>query len=109
MLVAPLASYLPIPAMAGILLLVAWGLIDVASIRKILRVSRSESAVVMVTLFATLFVQLGLAIYLGVMLSLMLYLKRTTQPRIVDVKPDPAEHGYLFTRNSGLPDCPQQS
>ena len=107
LLVAPLARHLPIPAMAGVLILVAWGLIDVKQIRKIFRISRTESAVLVVTLLATLFVQLGFAIYIGVILSLMLYLMRTSQPRIIDVKPDPAEHGHLFTRNSGLPDCPQ--
>ena len=107
LLVAPLAQYLPIPAMAGVLLLVGWGLIDVANIRKVFRISRVESAVLVVTMLATLFVQLGFAIYIGVMLSLMLYLKRTSEPRIVDVKPDPAEFGSLFVAGSGLPDCPQ--
>ncbi len=107
MLVAPLAQYVPLSAMAGILLLVGWGLVDVMGIRKILRISRPESVVLIVTLLATLFVQLGFAIYIGVILSIMLYLMRTSQPRIVDVKPDPAEHGYLFSATSGLPDCPQ--
>jgi SulP family sulfate permease len=107
LVVAPLAQYLPLSAMAGVLLLVGWGLIDFANIRKIFRISRTESAVLIAAMLATLFVQLGFAIYLGVMLSLMLYLKRTAHPRIVDVKPDPADETYLFTRDSGLPDCPQ--
>jgi len=107
LLVAPLASYLPIPAMAGILFLVAGGLIDLRAIRSILRTSRSETAVLAVTMIATLTAQLEFAIYIGVLLSLMLYLKRTSRPRIVDVKPDPSEHGYLFTTQSGLPDCLQ--
>jgi SulP family sulfate permease len=107
LLVAPLAAYLPIPAMAGVLLLVAWGLIDLPQMRGILRTSRPESLVLGTTLFATLFAQLEFAIYLGVLLSLMLYLKRTSQPRIVDVKPDPGEHSYHHTADSGLPDCPQ--
>ncbi len=105
--VAPLATYLPIPAMAGVLLLVAWGLVDITGIRKVFRISRTESAVLVFTLLSTLFVQLGFAIYIGVTLSLMLYLRRTAQPRIIDVKPDPTEHTYAHTRNSGLPDCPQ--
>jgi SulP family sulfate permease len=105
--VAPLAAYLPLAAMAGVLLLVGWGLIDFASIRKIFKVSRTEGAVLVAAMLATLFVQLGFAIYLGVMLSLMLYLRRTAQPRIVDVKPDRADETHLFTRYSGLPDCPQ--
>jgi SulP family sulfate permease len=107
LLVAPLARYLPIPTMAAILFLVAWGLIDFKAIRTILRTSRSESAVFGVTLVATLTAQLEFAIYVGVLLSLMLYLSRTSRPRITDVKPDPSEHSYLFTAQSGLPDCPQ--
>ena len=107
LVVAPLARFLPIPAMAGILFLIAWGLIDFRAIRAILRTSRSETAVLAVTLVATLTAQLEFAIYIGVLLSLMLYLNRTSRPRILDVKPDPAEHSYLLTTRSGLPDCPQ--
>jgi SulP family sulfate permease len=107
LVLAPLARYLPIPAMAAILFLIAWGLIDFRSIRNIMHTSRSESAVLAITLVATLTTRLEVAIYIGVLLSLMLYLKRTSRPRIVDVKPDPAEHTYLLTTQSGLPDCLQ--
>ncbi|HYH43060.1 MAG TPA: SulP family inorganic anion transporter [Burkholderiales bacterium] len=107
LVLAPLARYLPIPAMAAILFLIAWGLIDFKAIRNIIHTSRSESAVLAITLLATLTTRLEVAIYIGVLLSLMLYLKRTSRPRIVDVKPDPAEHSYLLTTQSGLPDCLQ--
>lgn len=107
LLVAPLAQFLPIPCMAGILFLVAWGLIDIPHIRGILKTSRPETAVLVVTLSATLFVQLEFAIYIGVMLSLMLYLKRTSRPLIVDVKPAAGEHSYHYSAGTGLPDCPQ--
>jgi SulP family sulfate permease len=96
--VAPLAAYLPIAAMAGVLLLVGWGLIDFRYIGKVLRVSRSETVVLVVTLAATLFAELGFAIYLGVILSIMLYLRRTAQPRIVSVIADPADYVPLLTR-----------
>jgi sulfate permease, SulP family len=96
--VAPLAQYLPIPAMSGVLLIVGWGLIDVAQIRKVLHVSRSESAVLIVTLLATLFAGLGMAVYLGVIISLMLYLRRTSQPRVTRVAADPVEYGHLWRR-----------
>jgi SulP family sulfate permease len=107
LVVAPLARFLPIPAMAGILFLIAWGLIDWRAIRTIIRTSRSETAVLAITLVATLTAQLEFAIYIGVLLSLMLYLNRTSRPRILDVKPDPGEHSYLLTTRSGLPDCLQ--
>ena len=84
---APLAKYLPIPAMAGILFVVAWGLIDVPHLREIVRASRQEAAVLLTTLVATLTLQLEFAIYLGVLLSLLLYLKRTSKPGLEDVEP----------------------
>jgi len=99
--VAPLAQYLPIPAMSGVLMLVGWGLIDLPQIRKIIRVSRSETAVLIATLFATLVVGLGPAVYLGVIMSLMLYLRRTSQPRVMRVVADPAEYGRLW-RHTGI-------
>jgi len=88
LLVAPLAAYLPIPAMAGILFLVAWGLIDFHHIKNILRASKSESIVLITTLLATLFVELEFAIYVGVILSLMMYLNRTSKPAMESVVPD---------------------
>jgi len=107
LLVAPLVQFLPVPAMAGILFMVAWGLIDIRQIRGILRTSRSESAVLAVTLLATLFVELEFAIYTGILLSLMLYLKRTSHPVVLDVKPEPTEGSYHYSADTGLPDCPQ--
>ena len=96
--VAPLAQYLPIPAMSGVLMLVGWGLIDLPQIRKVMRVSRAETAVLIATLFATLVVGLGPAVYLGVIMSLMLYLRRTSQPRVMRVVADPVEYGRLWRR-----------
>lgn len=107
LMVAPLVQFLPVPTMAGILFLVAWGLIDIAQIRNIIRTSLPESIVLAVTLLATLFVQLEFAIYAGILLSLMLYLKRTSHPVILDVKPDPGEGSYHYSADTGLPDCPQ--
>jgi SulP family sulfate permease len=104
---APLAQFLPVAAMAGILFVVAWGLIDFHHIGEILRVSRSESAVLAATWLATLTVQLEFAIYIGVALSLLLYLKRTSQPGVDDVKPVPGQVPPAFSAATGLPDCPQ--
>ena len=107
LLVAPLVQFLPVPTMAGVLFLVARGLIDVPQIRNIFRTSFSETVVLGITLLATLFVELEFAIYAGVLLSLMLYLKRTSHPLMLDVKPDPSEGSYHYAVDTGLPDCPQ--
>jgi SulP family sulfate permease len=107
LLVAPLADYLPLASVAAILFLVAYGLIDVHHIKAILKTSRPESAVMLVTLFAALFLGLQTAIYAGVLLSLMLFLNQAARPGIRDVKPEPRATTFLLDADTGLPDCPQ--
>ncbi len=88
LLIAPLTAYLPIAAMGGIILMVAYHLIDVHHIRTIIRTSKEETAVLLVTFLATLFLDLEFAIYTGVLLSLVLYLNRTAHPRIANLVPN---------------------
>jgi sulfate permease, SulP family len=107
LLVAPLAAHLPIAAMAAVLLLVAWRLIDFHHIKAILTSSKRESAVLLTTFFATLFVELEFAIYVGVMLSLIIYLMRTSQPAVVARVPDPASPNRHLVTDPKLPECPQ--
>ena len=106
LVVAPLAAYLPNAAMAGILFLVAWGLIDVHHIKHIWHTSKAESAILAATLIGTLF-NLEAGIFLGVFLSLVMYLYRSSRPEIVPLVPAPEEGAYHFIRAKGRPECPQ--
>ena len=105
--VAPLVAYLPNAAMAAILFVVAWGLIDLKHIRHILRASRSDTAVLATTFFGALFLDLEFAILAGVILSLVLYLMRTSHPRILPRVPDPRLPKRQFNTDPSLPECPQ--
>ncbi len=108
LLVAPLAEYLPTAAMAGILFLVAWGLIDFHHIRQIARTSGAETVVMGVTFLATLLLELEFAILLGVMLSLLVYLSRTAHPSIVPRAPNPDSPNRKFDHIGGhVQECPQ--
>ena len=106
LIVAPLAAYLPNAAMAGILFLVAWGLIDFDHIAHIWHTSKTESAILAATLIGTLF-NLEAGIFLGVFLSLVIYLYRSSKPEIVPLVPAPEEGAYHFIRAKGRPECPQ--
>jgi len=106
LLVAPLAAYLPTAAMAGILFLVAWGLIDFHHIQQLHRISRQETVVLWVTLVGTLF-DLEKGIFLGVALSLALYLYRTSRPALEAVVPDSDADSYHYVAANGRPECPQ--
>ncbi len=107
LLVAPLAAYLPNAAMAGVLFLVAWGLIDLHHIKKILKASRSEATVMSVTFLSALFLDLEFAILLGVGLSLMAYLIRTSRPFLRERVPDHSLPKRRFNDAGHLPQCPQ--
>jgi SulP family sulfate permease len=109
LLIAPLTAYLPIAAMGGIILIVGYNLIDFHHIKGIIKASRSETSVLVVTFLATLFLELEFAIYAGILLSLVFYLNRTARPKIVSLAPDPEERRRHFTNleRKTLAECPQ--
>ncbi|MBF0153626.1 MAG: SulP family inorganic anion transporter [Magnetococcales bacterium] len=108
MLVAPLSAYLPHAAMAGVLFLVAWGLIDFHHIGQIIHTSKAETIILVATFLATLLLNLELAILLGVMLSLGVYLNRTSHPQVIERIPDVHHPSRKFiTRGALAPACPQ--
>ena len=104
--VAPLAAYLPHAAMAGILFLVAWGLVDFHHIRSIWHTSGQESAILWITILGTL-LDLEAGIVAGVLLSLLLYLNRTSRPGIEPLVPIDDAGGYHFVDARGKAECPQ--
>ncbi len=108
-LISPLTAYLPIPAMAGIIVVVAYNLIDVKQIRKILSASKAETAVLTITFIATLTLDLQFAIYFGVFFSLTFYLQKTSRPRLVSLAPDPetVKHSFVNAKRFKMPQCPQ--
>ena len=106
LMVAPLAAYLPIAAMAGILFLVAWGLIDFHHIGSMWRTSRQEAVILWATLIGTL-VDLEEGIFIGVLLSLILYLNRTSKPEFLPVVPAGEAGNLHFENAKGEPECPQ--
>jgi SulP family sulfate permease len=111
LIIAPLTAYLPVAAMGGVILIVAYNLIDFRHIRQIIKYSRSETAILATTFFATLFLELEFAIYLGVILSLIIFLARTSTPYIPELSiDDDAKAGtrkLINVEKKPIPSCPQ--
>ncbi|WP_018716360.1 SulP family inorganic anion transporter [Arhodomonas aquaeolei] len=104
-----LGQWLPLPAMAGVILVVAVRLVDVPAIREVLRAGRGEAAVLVATFLATVFLELAYAVLIGVVVSLFVYLAQAARPRIVEVAPR-ADRPGRDLRNAGkheLAVCPQ--
>ena len=68
---APLLALIPHAAIAGLLLLVAWTLLDTPRWRRLLATQRGEAAIAAATLAATVTIRMEVAILLGTVLSLM--------------------------------------
>jgi SulP family sulfate permease len=63
--VAPLSHHLPLPVIAGLLVAVAWGLVDRHEIARLLRSGLAEWGPLVVTFVATVTLSLEWAIVLG--------------------------------------------
>ena len=107
LLVAPLTAYLPKAAVAGLLFLVAWRLINFGQIKKILRADSNEAVILGIVFFGTVFFSIEFAILAGVILSLMIFLRKTSRPRLSPRVPDPNSKTRKFIYGQFLPECPQ--
>jgi SulP family sulfate permease len=108
---APLLALIPMPAIAALLLLVSWSLLDVPGWRRLWRFSRQDFAVAAATFAATISIRLEVAILLGTILSLVTYLHRTSKPAIRIMCFDGPGAARPFVVRSDvpepLPECPQ--
>nr|WP_232540057.1 SulP family inorganic anion transporter [Azohydromonas aeria] len=112
-LTAPLLARIPHAAVAGLLVLVGWTLLDIPRWRRLARASRSELTVALVTLGATLTLRLEIAVLVGSALSLGLYLHRTSRPAMrtmgFDRDRGDAHRPFVVVSHTpgALPECPQ--
>ena len=105
-----LIQFIPVPAMAGVILYVAWRLVDVAEVKRVLRTSRPESVILFATLAAGLIVELDFAIYVGVIASFAVFIYESSHPAIRVSAPVVTVSGRRKFRNAdmhNIPECPQ--
>lgn len=77
-----LSNFLPLASMGGIILLVAYNLIDFKHISRILKSSKKEAFVFASTFLSVLFLNLEYALLIGVIVSLYFYLDKTSNVHI---------------------------
>jgi SulP family sulfate permease len=79
LIAAPLAAYIPLAALAGVLALVAWNMIEKPAIAVLLRSGWGEAAVLGATFFLTVFRDLTEAIVIGFALGSVLFIHRMSR------------------------------
>ena len=102
LLAAPLAARLPMSALAGVLMVVSYGMIRKRDIVRTVKTTRGDAAVLLVTFLSTLFLDIEFAIYVGVLLSIGLHLASVSHPRIQSVIPDPATGKMVVSNHDDM-------
>jgi len=109
---ATLLAAIPMAAVSGLLLLVAWSLLDVPNWRRLWPLSRLEFGIALATLLATLAIRLEMAILFGTLLSLAAYLWRTARPAMrtmgfdTPASPGRSEGADRSAQARGTPNAP---
>ena len=76
---APLASFIPLAGLAGVLAIVAWNMVEKQAFGILLRSSWGDAVVLLATFLLTVFVGLTEAIIVGFSLGALLFLHRMAQ------------------------------
>jgi len=85
---APLASYIPLAALAGVLAVVAWNMAEKHTFAAFLRGNRAEAAVLLITFLLTVFRDLTEGILSGVLLGAVLFAVRMARLAEVSMRMD---------------------
>jgi sulfate permease, SulP family len=81
---APLASYIPLASLAGVLAVVAWNMVEKHAFATLLRASRGDAAVLLVTFLLTIFRDLTEAIVVGFALGSVLFIHRMSRTTAIE-------------------------
>ena len=102
---------IPMAAIAGLLVLVAWSLFDAPQWRNLWRLHRRDAIIAGVTLLATMGLRMEVAIMVGTLLSLFAFLYRTAKPamRTMGFDQRGGERKFVVVDDNpaALPECPQ--
>ena len=93
---APLASYIPMAALAGVLMVVAYNMGEWGEIPQLLRLTKTDISVWLVTFGLTVFADLTVAVEAGMILAALLFIARVAETTTVSqVTEDYVEDGRL--------------
>jgi len=104
--VGSLAAYLPRTALAGVLIITAYGMVDRAEIARIWQGTRGDALIMLATFLGTLFLHIEFAVLLGILLSFAHYIMKTSVPQVFPVLPN-VTYKHFSQQQPGDDPCPQ--
>lgn len=95
---APLAGHIPLCVLAAILMVVAWNMGEWSEIPGVLRLSRGDVSVWLITFTLTVLADLTVAVEIGMILAALLYVRKVTVATTVSrVTPEYVEDGVAHS------------
>ena len=83
-LLGDLVSFVPLPALATLVIFIGASLIKARQIQTVSRATRSDATTFVITLFVGLVFSLQVAIFVGVITSIIFLLKKVAEPEMVE-------------------------
>lgn len=84
---APLATRIPLAVLSGILVVVAWRMVESEAVRTIFRATRADATVFVLTMSVTILVDLIMAVEVGLVAAGFLFIVR--MGRLLSIDPEP--------------------
>ncbi len=103
LLFAPLARYVPKPALAAILVVTGYRLIDRSRLFYCLRATRYDAVIALSTAVAAMFISIELSILIGVCVSFLLFVPRAARLHVTEMVIGPER--VVRERQPNDPDC----
>lgn len=102
----PLTKYIPMACLAGVLVVVSYNMSEWRQFLQLLKMPKSDVAVLLITFFLTVFMDLTVAIEVGLILAVVLFMRRimeTSSVSVVEEELKPEEYTESEERLS-IPD-----
>lgn len=99
----PLAQYIPMACLAGVLVVVSYGMCGWRSFKALMKNPKSDVTVLLITFFLTIIFDLTIAIEVGLIIACLLFMKRmseSTDVKVIMDEIDPNEEADLATQNT---------
>ena len=102
LLLAPLASYIPLACLAAVLVVVAWNMSEIERFKSLMKAPPSDRLVLVTTFLLTVLVDLTVAIQVGIVLSAMIFMKRMSE--VTEI----GDASHLLDPTASEPDAPDE-
>lgn len=102
----PLAQYIPMACLAGVLVVVSYNMSGWRTFRELLVNPKSDVAVLLITFLLTVLFDLTIAIEVGLVIACLLFMRRmaeTTRVSVITEEIDPNEESDVETHEEHLP------